>query len=55
MNYSELLESLSTQLTKAAVDTAEKQVKTSQATTPREDTTSILLNKIGLEIQRQGG
>ena len=55
MNYNELLDTLSNQLTAAAKQAAAKELKVSQTTTPKEDTVSVLLNKIGLEIQRQGG
>ena len=55
MNYEELLDTLSNQLRAAAQEAANKQAKMTQTSTPKEDTTSILLNKIELEIQRQGG
>ena len=52
MNYNELLNQMSQQMTQAA----KAEVKqASSVSTPKEDTTATLLNKIGLEVQRQGG
>lgn len=55
MTYNELLNKLS-----SGMKTASAKVKTTQqalkaAERPTEETTSNLLNKIGLEVQRQGG
>ena len=55
MTYNELLNRLS-----SGMKTASAKVKTNQQALkaiekPTEETTSNLLNKIGLEVQRQGG
>lgn len=50
MEYNKLLNEISTKLEKVDI----KQVKEQADKTQKEDTAS-LLNKIGLEIQRQGG
>lgn len=55
MNYNELLNQMSQQMTQAATTTKSEVKKTSNVSTPKEDTTETLLNKIGLEVQRQGG
>lgn len=56
MEYNDLLMRMSEQMTQA-VSSAKPSVKeASNIATPKgEDTTSTLLNKIGLEVQRQGG
>ena len=53
MNYNELLSEMSGKMSVASTEAARR--KASHVSTPREDTTSTLLNKIGLEVQRQGG
>lgn len=55
MNYNELLNQMSQQMTQAASAAKVEVKKTSSVSTPKEDTTATLLNKIGLEVQRQGG
>ena len=55
MTYNERLNKLS-----SGMKTASAKVKTTQQTPkaiekPTEETTSTMLNKIGLEVQRQGG
>lgn len=50
MEYNKLLNEISTKLEKVDI----KQVK-EQANKNQEEDTASLLNKIGLEIQRQGG
>lgn len=50
MEYNKLLNEISTKLEKVDI----KQVK-EQANKSQEEDTASLLNKIGLEIQRQGG
>jgi hypothetical protein len=56
MDYNDLLMRMSQQMVQA-VNSAKPGVKeASNITTPKgNDTTSTLLNKIGLEVQRQGG
>lgn len=55
MNYNELLNQMSSQMREAAVQAEQRKALASKVTSPKEDTTSTLLNKIGLEVQRQGG
>ena len=55
MNYNELLNQMSQQMTEAASVAKVEAKKASSVSTPKEDTTATLLNKIGLEVQRQGG
>ena len=53
MEYNTLLQSLSDQITNANKIRALKEDSVIQ--TPTVDDTSTILNKIGLEVQRQGG
>lgn len=55
MNYNELLNKMGSQMSVASKEAAARKAKASNVSTPKEDTTSTLLNKIGLEVQRQGG
>lgn len=55
MNYNELLNQMSQQMTQAATTIKSEVKMTSSVSTPKDDTTTTLLNKIGLEVQRQGG
>lgn len=55
MTYNELLNKLSSGLSSASVKAGGQRPANDTATTSKEDTTSIMLNKIGLEVQRQGG
>lgn len=55
MNYNELLTKMSGQIKTASVEAARRKSQASHVSTLKEDTISTLLNKIGLEIQRQGG
>lgn len=55
MNYNELLNKMSGQISAATKKTAQSQTTTSQTSAPKVDVIPTLLNKIGLEIQRQGG
>ena len=61
MIYNELLNKMSSMMTSASKTAGNpaiglnKDLSTEQVSTPKEDTTSNILNKIGLEIQRQGG
>ena len=55
MNYNELLNKMSSKMSAASTEAARRKAKASHVSTPKEDTTSTLLNKIGLEVQRQGG
>lgn len=55
MNYNELLNKMSNDMQAASEKAAIQKVQAKQTSTPKEDNTPILLNKIGLEIQRQGG
>lgn len=55
MNYNELLSKMSGKMNVASTEAARRKAQASHVSTPREDTTSTLLNKIGLEVQRQGG
>lgn len=55
MNYNELLNKMSGQMASASKEAAARKATTSNVSTPKEDTVSTLLNKIGLEVQRQGG
>ena len=56
MNYNELLEKMSSNMINA-YNQREQQNKSfvARESSPNKDTTNILLNKIGLEAQRQGG
>lgn len=56
MNYNELLGKMSSNMTNA-YNQREQQNKSfvARESSPNKDTTNILLNKIGLEAQRQGG
>lgn len=57
MNYNELLNKLSNTLTttKKKSDIQRKEIDSTNRSISKMDTTSTLLNKIGLEVQRQGG
>lgn len=55
MNYNELLSKMSGKMSAASTEAAKRKAKASHVSTLKEDTTSTLLNKIGLEVQRQGG
>lgn len=55
MNYNELLNKMSGQMAAAAQSTTTTQLSTSHTSTPEQDVIPTLLNKIGLEVQRQGG
>lgn len=57
MNYNELLNRLSNTLTttKKKSDVQRKEIDSTNRSISKMDTTSTLLNKIGLEVQRQGG
>ena len=55
MNYNELLNKMSGKISAASMEIAKNKSTASNVSTPKEDTTSTLLNKIGLEVQRQGG
>lgn len=54
MDYNNVINKLSQNLgaAKAKKDKQKKQISMS---TPKTETTSTILNKIGLEVQRQGG
>ena len=54
MNYNELLNKMSSKMSSASSKISGSRT-TNSAATPKEDNTSTMLNKIGLEIQRQGG
>ena len=57
MNYNELLNKLSNTLTttKKKSDVQRKEIDSTNRSISKMDTTSTLLNQIGLEVQRQGG
>lgn len=57
MNYNELLNRLSNTLTttKKKSDFQRKEIDSTNRSISKMDTTSTLLNQIGLEVQRQGG
>lgn len=57
MNYNELLNRLSNTLTttKKKSDVQRKEIDSTNKSISKMDTTSTLLNQIGLEVQRQGG
>ena len=55
MNYNELLNQMSQQMSSALGAARTKHNQASNISTPKEDMTAIMLNKIGLEVQRQGG
>lgn len=54
MNYNELLNKLSSGMATAIKNSGSRAVNNA-VSAPKEDTTSTMLNKIGLEVQRQGG
>lgn len=55
MNYNELLNKLSSKMSAASSKVSGSRTANGAVSTPKEDTTSTMLNKIGLEVQRQGG
>lgn len=55
MNYNELLNKMSSKLSSASSKISGSRTTNNAVSTPKEDNTSTMLNKIGLEIQRQGG
>lgn len=55
MNYNELLTNMSNQMAEATAGATARKANASNTSTPKDDTTATLLNKIGLEVQRQGG
>ena len=55
MNYNELLNKMSSKMSSASAKATNSRVANNAVSTPKEDTTSNMLNKIGLEVQRQGG
>lgn len=57
MDYNELLNKLSNNLasTKKKNDAQKKDIDSTNRSISKMDTTSTLLNQIGLEVQRQGG
>lgn len=55
MTYNELLTKLSSGMTSASVKASGSRTAETAVSTPKEDDTSTMLNKIGLEVQRQGG
>lgn len=57
MNYNELLNKLSSNLatTKKKSDVQRQEIDSTNRSISKMDTTSTLLNQIGLEVQRQGG
>lgn len=55
MTYNELLNKLSSGMITATNKRSDSRTTNSTVSTPKEDTTSTMLNKIGLEVQRQGG
>lgn len=55
MTYNELLTKMSSQMQSATVKASSSRIADTVASPSSEDTTSIMLNKIGLEVQRQGG
>ena len=52
-SYNNVLNNIGTQMTKAMEKNASAKVVSVPA--PQQETTPTLLNKIGLEVQRQGG
>lgn len=55
MTYNELLNKLSSKMSSASAKSSSSRAANNAGSTPKEDTTSTVLNKIGLEVQRQGG
>ena len=57
MNYNELLNKLSNNLvtTKKKSNVQRQEIDSTNRSISKMDTTSTLLNQIGLEVQRQGG
>ena len=55
MNYNELLNKMSSLMLSASAKANGSRTANGAVFTSKEDTTSNLLNKIGLEVQRQGG
>ena len=55
MNYNELLNQMAQQMAQTRNSAKAVARRSSSVSTPKEDTTATLLNKIGLEVQRQGG
>lgn len=57
MNYNELLNKLSNNLvtTKKKSNIQRQEIDSTNRSISKMDTTSTLLNQIGLEVQRQGG
>ena len=55
MNYNELLNKLSSKMSSASVKASGSRTTNGAGFTSKEDNTSIMLNRIGLEVQRQGG
>ena len=55
MIYNELLNQLSSKMQSASIKASGSRTANNAVSTPKEDTTSTMLNKIGLEVQRQGG
>lgn len=55
MTYNELLNKLSSGMSSASIKNSGSRTANNAVSTPKEDTTSTMLNKIGLEVQRQGG
>ena len=55
MNYNELLNKMSSKMQSASGKASGSSMANNTVSTPKEDTTSTMLNKIGLEVQRQGG
>lgn len=55
MNYNELLNKLSSKMSSVLAKASGSHPANNAVSTPKEDITSTMLNKIGLEVQRQGG
>lgn len=55
MNYNELLNKISSKMQSASGKTSGFRTTNGAGFMSKEDTTSTMLNKIGLEVQRQGG
>lgn len=55
MNYNELLNKMSSTMQSASGRVSGSRTTNNAISTPKEDNTSTMLNKIGLEVQRQGG
>ena len=53
LSYNNVLNSIGTQMTKVMEDSVS--AKEVSVPAPQQETTPTLLNKIGLEVQRQGG